>query len=344
VLENVRNLKKPEIGENVRVGPTNQTDLFRARFVPSIEIENGRRFAARLVKQLTGGNLIKARRMREDMWEFEPTHIVIVAANHKPEVRGTDKGIWRRIKVVPWTVSIPEGERNRNLPVELAAELEGILAWAVRGAVEWYQHGLEEPAEVRAETDAYQKDMDVLASFIFERCVEGPGITAVSSQLFKAWEMWCRDNNEDPGTQKKFSGRLMARGYEKEQATAAPHKGKMVWHGIGVRSEDDGPDGGPEPPQPGPVPDSGRESRVEPSTPSQPSTNPLPEEKGLDKPNSGGGEGESRGLSRKKGLTAELPTRICELTGKTLYTLYYPLPDSLLEFQKAVDDLKGGSR
>jgi hypothetical protein len=102
VLENVRNLKKPEIGENVRVGPTNQTDLFRARFVPSIEIENGRRFAARLVKQLTGGDLIKARRMREDMWEFEPTHIVIVAANHKPEVRGTDKGIWRRIKVVPW--------------------------------------------------------------------------------------------------------------------------------------------------------------------------------------------------------------------------------------------------
>jgi phage/plasmid-associated DNA primase len=321
VLENVRNLKKPEIGENVRVGPTNQTDLFRARFVPSIEIENGRRFAARLVKQLTGGNLIKARRMREDMWEFEPTHIVIVAANHKPEVRGTDKGIWRRIKVVPWTVSIPEGERNRNLPVELAAELEGILAWAVRGAVEWYQHGLEEPAEVRAETDAYQKDMDVLASFIFERCVEGPGITAVSSQLFKAWEMWCWDNNEDPGTQKKFSGRLMARGYEKDQATAGPHRNKMVWHGIGIREDDDDPGGGPEPPEPGPAPDPGEVSKVEPSTPGEPSTDPRHLEKGVDKPNSPTYVEGVEDVEGKRGLTAELPTRNSALTGKTLDTL-----------------------
>ncbi len=204
MLENVRNLKKPEIGENVRVGPTNQTDLFRARFVPSIEIENGRRFAARLVKQLTGGNLIKARRMREDMWEFEPTHIVIVAANHKPEVRGTDVGIWRRIKVVPWTVRIPEAERNPHLPRELEAELEGILAWAVRGAVAWHKSGLQEPEVVRAQTSEYQREMDVLASFIFERCIEGPGVTSVSSQPFKAWEMWCEENGEKAGTQKKF--------------------------------------------------------------------------------------------------------------------------------------------
>ncbi len=284
--------------------------------MPSIEIENGRRFAARLVKQLTGGNLIKARRMREDMWEFEPTHIVIVAANHKPEVRGTDKGIWRRIKVVPWTVSIPEGERNRNLPVELAAELEGILAWAVRGAVEWYQHGLEEPAEVRAETDECRKDMDVLASFIFERCVEGPGITAVSSQLFKAWEMWCRDNNEDPGTQKKFSGRLMARGYEKDQATAGPHRNKMVWHGIGIREDDDDPDGGPGPVEPGPDPDPGRVSRVEPSTSVEPSANPLHSEKGADKPNSPTAVEHVEGVEGKRGLTAELTTRNSASTGK----------------------------
>jgi hypothetical protein len=83
--------------------------------------------------------------------------------------------------------------------------------------------------------------------------------------------MWCRDNNEDPGTQKKFSGRLMARGYEKDQATAGPHRNKMVWHGIGIREDDDDPDGGPGPVEPGPNPDPGRVLRVEPSTSVEPS-------------------------------------------------------------------------
>jgi putative DNA primase/helicase len=181
--------------------------------------------------------------MREDMWEFEPTHIVIVAANHKPEVRGTDVGIWRRIKVVPWTVRIPEAERNPHLP----RELEGILAWAVRGAVAWHKSGLQEPEVVRTQTSEYQREMDVLASFIFERCIEGPGVTSVSSQPFKAWEMWCEENGEKAGTQKKFSGNLTARGYKKEPGTAGAYKGKMVWHGIGVRG-DDGGDGRPDDP------------------------------------------------------------------------------------------------
>src|SRR3712207_8052857 len=113
--------------------------------------------------------------MREDLWEFDPTHTVIVAANHKPEVRGTDHGIWRRIKIVPWEVSIPDSERDPKLPEKLETELEGILAWCVRGAVEWQREGLSEPEAVRSQTDEYQKEMDVLANFIYERCVEAPG-------------------------------------------------------------------------------------------------------------------------------------------------------------------------
>jgi phage/plasmid-associated DNA primase len=203
--------------------------------------------------------------------------------------------------------------------------------------------GLEEPAEVRAETDEYQREMDVLANFIYERCVEGPGVTAISSQLFHAWEQWCRQNNEDPGTQTKFSGRMKTRGYKKEPGTAGAYKGKMVWHGIGVRS-DDGDDGGSDGPErPDPTPDGGPESRVEPSTESRPSTDPLPSENGVDKPNSQGDGRESRGLSSKKGLTDELTTRNSELTGKTLYTLYSG-PNPLLEFEKAVDELKRESK
>jgi putative DNA primase/helicase len=91
--------------------PTELADLFGARLVASVEVEDGRRLAESLVKQLTGGDRIKARRMREDFWEFAPTHKVFLAANHKPVVRGTDHAIWRRIKLVPFDVVIPKGNR-----------------------------------------------------------------------------------------------------------------------------------------------------------------------------------------------------------------------------------------
>jgi P4 family phage/plasmid primase-like protien len=117
--------------------PTELADLFGARLVASVEVEDGRRLAESLVKQLTGGDRIKARRMREDFWEFAPTHKVFLAANHKPVVRGTDHAIWRRIKLVPFDVVIPKGEQDSRLPKKLRAELPGILAWAVHGCLEW---------------------------------------------------------------------------------------------------------------------------------------------------------------------------------------------------------------
>ena len=164
--------------------PTELSDLFRARFVVSSELEDGKRFAEALIKQITGGDRIRARRMREDLWEFDPTHTVIVAANHKPEVRGTDEGIWRRIKIVPWEVMIPAGERDPQLPKKLEAELEGILAWAVRGAVKWSCEGLGEPAAVTSQTDEYQREQDVLGNFIDEVCLVGPQYTAKADPLY----------------------------------------------------------------------------------------------------------------------------------------------------------------
>ena len=175
--------------------------------------------------------------MREDLWEFDPTHTVIVAANHKPEVRGTDKGIWRRIKIVPWEVSIPDAERDPKLPEKLEAELEGILAWCVQGVLEWQRDGLAEPREVTAETDEYQRDQDVLASFIYDACVEGPELYVKSERLYVAYKHWCELNGEFQQSQKVFSIRLKERGYPKVRKT-----GGMVWEGIGLR---DGGGGGP---------------------------------------------------------------------------------------------------
>lgn len=109
--------------------PTELAELKGARFVASVEVEEGKYLAESLVKQMTGGNRIKARFMRADFFEFAPTHKVFLAANHKPDVRGTDIGIWHRIKMVPWDVTIPKEERDPALPAKLRAELPGILRW-----------------------------------------------------------------------------------------------------------------------------------------------------------------------------------------------------------------------
>ena len=88
--------------------PTERADLFGRRFVSSVEVEDGRRLNESLVKSLTGGDAIRARRMREDHWQFRPTHKLWIAANHKPVIRGTDRGIWRRVRLVPFVVTIPD--------------------------------------------------------------------------------------------------------------------------------------------------------------------------------------------------------------------------------------------
>ncbi|MBV9452643.1 MAG: hypothetical protein JOZ19_00760 [Rubrobacter sp.] len=88
-----------------------------------------------------------------------------LATNHKPEIRGTDPAIWDRIRLVPFDVRIPSGEVDRELPEKLKAELPGILAWAVRGCLDWQKNGLGEPEEVRAATEAYRAEMDVLVAF-----------------------------------------------------------------------------------------------------------------------------------------------------------------------------------
>ena len=135
--------------------PTELADLFGMRFVASASVEDGRRLAESLAKQLTGGDRVKARRMREDFWEFEPTHKIFLAANHKPIVRGTDHGIWRRVKLVPFTVTVPAEEQDKRLAEKLTAEAAGILAWAVRGCLDWQSDGLGEPEEVKAATKEY---------------------------------------------------------------------------------------------------------------------------------------------------------------------------------------------
>jgi putative DNA primase/helicase len=200
--------------------PTELADLFGMRFVASIEVEDGRRLAESLVKQLTGGDRIKARKMKQDFWEFEPTHKVLMACNHKPQVRGTDNAIWRRIRLVPFTETIPPAEQDKHLPDKLLEERAGILAWAVEGCLEWRREGLQAPDAVRKATGEYRAEMDVLGAFLKECCKQGPDENEAASDLYTAYKLWCQDGGERAETQRRFGSQLRERGFERYRGGA----------------------------------------------------------------------------------------------------------------------------
>jgi putative DNA primase/helicase len=211
--------------------PTERADLFGRRFVATIETDEGKRLAESLMKQMTGGDRIRARRMREDFWEFAPTHKIFLAANHKPAIRGTDYAVWRRIKLIPFTVTIPDEEKDAHLPDKLKAELPGILAWCLRGCLEWQRSGLGEPDEVRQATASYQAEQDTLAEFFAECCFVHPEAKCRASDLLDAYQRFSGDKIM---TANAFGKRLKERGYENRPGTG----GYTFWHRIGLRNVD----------------------------------------------------------------------------------------------------------
>lgn len=212
--------------------PTELADLHGKRFVACVEAEDGRRLAESLVKELTGGDRIRARRMREDFWEFSATHKIWLAANHKPQVRGTDHGIWRRIKLMPFTVTIPDDRQDKTLPVRLLEELPGILNWALIGCREWQRNGLGEPAVVRAATSEYRSEMDVVGRFIAEDCQLSDGCEVRATELFEKYRAWCDSAGEHPVSQRRFGTELGRREFRNGRISSGPNKGRTCWYGL----------------------------------------------------------------------------------------------------------------
>jgi len=210
--------------------PTEVADLFGMRLVASIEVEDGRRLAESLVKQLTGGDKVRARRMRQDFWQFDPTHKVFMAVNHKPEVRGTDTAIWRRLRLIPFEQTIPPAEQDKKLPQKLEAELPGILRWALEGCLEWQHEGLQAPEEVRKATGAYRSEMDVIGAFLQDECEIGREFREQFTTLYKRYEEWCEDGGERAETRRKFNARLKVRG--RFEARRSGPGGANEWHGL----------------------------------------------------------------------------------------------------------------
>ena len=209
--------------------PTERADLFGRRFVAAIETEQGKRLAETFVKEATGGDPIRARRMREDFWQFDPTHKIFLATNHKPEIRGTDYAIWRRIRLIPFDVTIPDEEQDKKLSEKLRAEAPGILGWAVRGCLAWQRDGLGIPEEVKEATLNYRNEMDILANFLNDCCVIEPSAQAGATPLFKTYQKWCGRKDEDAITQKKFGTWLGDKGFSRTTMD-----GRKFWRGVGL--------------------------------------------------------------------------------------------------------------
>jgi len=215
------------------VHPTIRADLMGARLAVAIETEEGRRLNETIVKWLTGGDKLKARFMRQDFFEFEPTHKIWLATNHKPVIRGTDYAIWRRIRLIPFNVTIPVEEQDTRLPEKLREELAGILAWAVQGCLEWQRNGLGVPEEVKRATEGYRAEMDILAAFIADCCIIDKRAKVKASDLYKAYVEWCEENGERELSQRAFGMRLTERGFERQRSTRGTH----LWLGIGLVTE-----------------------------------------------------------------------------------------------------------
>lgn len=191
--------------------PTELADLFGKRLVVVSETRDGQRLDEGLVKGVTGGDAIRARRMREDHWEFMPSHLPVIATNHRPVVRGTDLGIWRRLRLIPFSVTIPPSQQDSQLTDKLRQELPAIARWLVQGCLEWQQDGLQEPEAVLAATDAYREESDTFSLWFEEHCVADVQAECKASKAYEHFTQWCERSKETRISQRLFGERLVQR-------------------------------------------------------------------------------------------------------------------------------------
>lgn len=187
-----------------------------ARLVTSVEPNEGVRINEGLLKQLTGDDTVTARKLYSEEFEFKPEFKLWMATNHKPIIRGTDTGIWRRIHMIPFTVAIPDNKVDKNLAHKLKAEMTAIFKWMVDGCMLWQQEGLKMPRAVLDSVREYQHEMDVVSAFIDNCCIEGGSVAAKT--LFAAYLKWADENKEYHMSNTKF-GIEIAKKYEKIRTT-----------------------------------------------------------------------------------------------------------------------------
>jgi putative DNA primase/helicase len=210
-------------------------DLRGARFVTTSETEEGQRLAEGKLKYLTGMGEVKTCRKYENPITFVPTHKIFMDANHRPVVRGTDEAIWSRLKVIPFTVSIPPKEIDKDLLTKLKAEAPGVLAWAVRGCLAWQQSGLCEPLAVRDSVSSWKSEDDPYREFFEDRCEFDPAHSVPVTDMWMAFTTWGTENGLRYPSREGLQDRLHQKGCSK--AVLRDPSGRQVrsWKGVKLR-------------------------------------------------------------------------------------------------------------
>ncbi len=211
--------------------PTDLAGLRGARFVASVETEQGRRWNESKVKAITGGDKVSARFMRQDFFEYFPQFKLLIAGNHKPSIRNVDEAMKRRLHLIPFTVTIPPERRDGKLTEKLFAERDGILAWAVEGCLAWQREGLLPPDCVLSATEEYFEAEDALGQWMDESCDLTPEAKVASSDLYANWREWAERAGEYVGSIKRFSELLVTRNF----APTRLHGGKRGFKGLAIR-------------------------------------------------------------------------------------------------------------
>jgi len=214
-------------------GPRNDVArLVGNRFVWASEPDLDTFLSESLVKHLTGGEEVVVRFLYKEHFKYKPRFKLWLATNHLPNIRGVDNGIWRRIRIIPFSVTIPEEERNPKLVDKLAEELPGILNWALEGYQKWRQEGrLVPPSAVRKATAAYRSDQDFLHEFLSEKCEECLNEKIPATLLYEMYCEWCDDNRIEKLSQQKFGRQLTKRGFTRGRISG----GKNCWKGLRIR-------------------------------------------------------------------------------------------------------------
>lgn len=225
-------LAKDSVSSQIR---SDLAQLDGPRLVTASEIDKGRRLSESLVKSLSGQDPITARKLYGEEFTFTPQFKLFIQSNNKPIIRDLTEGMWRRIKLVEFPMDFRQNP-DRDLPARLAAESEGVLAWLVRGCLNWQNYGdLAEPQEVRDAVQYYRDSMDPLKEFLDDRCVIGPGLWVATAELFKAYQAWAEENVKKRDTlSKRGLGLILGeKGFRPGKSN-----GVRLWRGLELRADE----------------------------------------------------------------------------------------------------------
>ncbi len=218
--------------QRYRGAPRNDlAGLCGARMAVASETSQGATFDEATVKQLTGQDTISCRFLYGEFFQYKPQFKIWFATNSKPRIRETTDAIWRRIRLIPFNQQFKKDRKDSKLLHKLEAELPGILAWAVKGCLEWQKVGLGLPKQVLDATNEYKRESDQVGRFINERCEKGSNLSIPAKTLYGEYGGWCQHQGEEKEPNNKFAGRIAAHGFTKKRTSAG-----YIYEGLGLKN------------------------------------------------------------------------------------------------------------